>query len=363
MVSAYPAYHGSLVRVRCADREVGGYLRSATGVEGARDRLPDQQRGIEVHTPHVMRDLGLTPWTRTMTTTVERGRNDRSHATLAAKNVRRLRVVDVRSRPCREPRDGRVNVGWFDHRPRRPSRHLALLTTVLLLALLPGGGNFVGGLVAEAVPTSARWLNRALHAAAGVVIAVVAVEIMPDALDVLPGWSIGTAFAAGGLVYLGFDWLIERFTAEGGGRMWLIYLAVATDLFGDGLLIGSGVSVSAGLGVALALGQTLADAPEGFAAVLTFRDNDVPRRWRLLLSASFFLPVLAGAALSFFVLRDRPETWQYAALVGAAGLLTVAALEDMIQEAHEADPDARWSTVALIAGFVIFVFVSAGLGG
>ena len=238
-----------------------------------------------------------------------------------------------------------------------------MLTTVLLLALLPGGGNFVGGLVAEAVPSSARWLNRALHAAAGVVIAVVAVEIMPEALGALSGWAIGAAFTVGGLVYLGFDWLIERLTADGGGRMWLIYLAVATDLFGDGLLIGSGASVSAGLGVALALGQTLADVPEGFAAILTFRDNDVPRRRRLLLSATFFLPVLVGAVLSFFVLRNRPETWQYAALVGAAGLLTVAALEDMIQEAHEADPDARWSTVALIAGFATFVFVSAGLGG
>lgn len=237
-----------------------------------------------------------------------------------------------------------------------------MLTTVLLLALLPGAGNFLGGLVAEVVPTSPRWLNRALHAAAGVVIAVVAVEILPEALSVLSGWAIGTAFALGGLVYLGFDWLVER-SAGGSGRMWLIYLAVATDLFGDGLLIGSGASVSASLGIALALGQTLADVPEGFVAILTFRDNAVPRRRRLLLSISFFIPVIAGAALSFFVLRDRPDTWQYATLVAAGGLLIVAALEDMLQEAHEADADARFSTLALIAGFAVFVFVSAGLSG
>ena len=237
-----------------------------------------------------------------------------------------------------------------------------MLMTALLLALLPGAGNFFGGLVAEVVPTSPRWLNRALHAAAGVVIAVVAVEILPEALSVLSGWAIGTAFALGGLVYLGFDWLVER-SAGGSGRMWLIYLAVATDLFGDGLLIGSGASVSASLGIALALGQTLADVPEGFAAILTFRDSGVPRRRRLLLSLSFFIPVIAGAVLSFFVLRNRPDTWQYATLVAAGGLLTVAALEDMLQEAHEADADARLSTLALIAGFAVFVFVSAGLSG
>jgi ZIP family zinc transporter len=35
--------------------------------------------------------------------------------------------------------------------------------------------------------------------------------------------------------------------------MWMIYLAVATHLIGDGLLIGAGTSVSAGLGIILAL--------------------------------------------------------------------------------------------------------------
>ena len=237
------------------------------------------------------------------------------------------------------------------------------LLAVLLLAMLPGAGNFAGGLVAEWVPTSDRWLNRALHAAAGVVIAVIAVEIFPEALQQLSGWIIGTAFIIGGVAYIGLDWLIERLSGEGRSRMWMIYLAVATDLVGDGLLIGAGASVSAGLGVALALGQTLADAPEGFAAILTFRNNDVPQRRRLLLSASFFLPVVLGALVSFLFLRTRPETWQYTALVVTGGLFTVAAIEDMIQEAHEADTDARESTLALIAGFALFVYVSTALAG
>lgn len=92
------------------------------------------------------------------------------------------------------------------------------------------------------------------------------------------------------------------------------------------------------------------------------RANGVPRTRRLLLSASFLVPVLLAAVLSFLLLRDRPESWQYIALVGTAGLFTVAAFEDMIQEAHETVDDSRYSSIALIAGFVLFVFVSAGLG-
>lgn len=74
----------------------------------------------------------------------------------------------------------------------------------------------------------------------------------------------------------------------------MIYLAVATDLFGDGLLIGSGTAVAASLGLVLAVGQVLADIPEGAATAITFRANEVPRRKRLLLSATFLIPVLGG---------------------------------------------------------------------
>lgn len=143
--------------------------------------------------------------------------------------------------------------------------------------------------------------------------------------------------------------------------MWMIYTAVATDLFGDGLLIGAGSAVAGGLGLVLAVGQVLADVPEGAASNFTFRANDVDRRRRLLLSASFVLPAIAGAAISYLLLRGQPASVQIAALVATAGLFSVAAFEDMITEAHDAAQDTRTSTAALLAGFCLFVLVSAGL--
>ena len=235
------------------------------------------------------------------------------------------------------------------------------VVTILALALLPPAGNFAGGMLAEALPASEAWLNRALHAAAGVVMAVVAVEIVPEALQVVPGWAIAGAFLIGGVAYLSAEALINRFGRSGDGgqnRMWMIYLAVATDLFGDGLLLGAGASVSTGLGFVLALGQVLADVPEGFASILTFRANDVPRRRRIALAASFTVPTLVAAAVAYFALRNRSEALQLAALVATAGLFFVAAIEDMIQEAHETTDDSRISTMALIGGFVLFVLVS-----
>ena len=235
------------------------------------------------------------------------------------------------------------------------------MAAVLALAMLPVLGNVLGGLLAEFLPTNDRWLNRALHAAAGVVVAVVGIEILPSALRVLPSWGIAAAFTVGGLAYLTTETLVERF-AGSRSRMWMIYVVVATDLFGDGLMIGAGSAVALGLGLTLAVGQVMADVPEGFAAILTFRSNDVGRRQRLLLTASFAAPALLGAALSYLVLRQASAAAQQAALVATAGLFTVAVFEDMLSEAHEATEDTRVSTVAFIAGFAAFVVATAGLG-
>jgi zinc transporter, ZIP family len=231
---------------------------------------------------------------------------------------------------------------------------------VIALSLLPVVGNLAGAGVAELSPNADRWRNWALHGAVGVVFAVVAVEIMPEALDVLAGWEIALAFLVGGATYLVVEWITDR-RSSGSNRMWMIYVAVATDLFGDGLLIGAGSAVAAGLGLVLAVGQVLADVPEGAASNFTFRANDVDRRRRLLLSVSFVIPAVVGATLSYALLRDQSASVQLAALVATAGLFSVAAFEDMIAEAHDAAQDTRTSTAALLAGFALFVVVSAGL--
>jgi len=244
---------------------------------------------------------------------------------------------------------------------------------VLGLALLPALGNFGGGLVAEASRTTGRRLNYALHGAAGLVIAVVAVEIMPRVLESLSAWLIALSFALGGIAYVGIEKLVEGLQKRQGQQgqqresdqkgVWMIYIAVSIDLFSDGLLIGAGSAVSLPVALILAAGQVLADIPEGFAAIANMKDKGIPRRKRILLSASFAIPVLSAAAFAYFVLKSQPEAFKFAALTFTAGLLTVAAIEDMIAEAHESGEDTHVSPLAFMGGFVLFVLVSAGLEG
>ena len=236
---------------------------------------------------------------------------------------------------------------------------MSQLWQVLALACLPALGNFAGGVFAEFVRTTPRLLNISLHAAAGIMIAVVAVEIMPEALGTVQSWVIALAFLLGGGAYLLIETVVDRL--QGGDEragMWMIYIAVSIDLFSDGLLIGAGSAVSFGLAVVLAIGQVMADIPEGFATIANFREKGVSRTRRLMLSASFAAPVLLAALLGYFLLRGQSDTVKLSALVFTAGLLTVAAVEEMIREAHESAADTRASVFAFAGGFALFTLVS-----
>ena len=239
------------------------------------------------------------------------------------------------------------------------------LILVLGLALLPAAGNFGGGILSEWLRPSDRALNRALHAAAGIILAVVAVEVMPEALRSAPAWVLALAFVSGGCLYVLVETAVEKWQnarkGSAGAGAWMVYVAVATDLLGDGLLIGAGSAVSIQLALVLALGQVLADIPEGFAVIANFRSKGVGRAKRLLLSASFAIPVVGGALLAYFTLRGRSEAVKMTALVFVAGLYTLAAVEDMLREAHQSAEDSRWSALCLLGGFALFLLVSAGL--
>lgn len=235
---------------------------------------------------------------------------------------------------------------------------------VLLLALLPAAGNFAGGVLAEVLPASRRMLSHALHVAAGVLVGVVAIELMPEALaGTTPPWVAVVGLSLGGIFYVFLEWALDAVQGEGeSAGKWMIYAAVAIDLFSDGLMIGIGSVISWGLALILAIGQVAADIPEGFAAIAIFRDKGIKRSRRLLLSASFAIPALLGATLGYWLLRGQSENWQRGALAFTAGILVIAAVEELIGEAHAAADDTREVALCFIGGFALFTLVATYFG-
>ena len=237
---------------------------------------------------------------------------------------------------------------------------------VLVLAALPAAGNLVGGLAADRVEISERTLSLALHLAAGIVLAVVGLELVPRGLASSAPWVPVVAFAAGGAAFVGIeravDALRERLGAgEGSSGPLAIFTGVALDLFSDGVMIGTAGLIDPTSSVLLAIGQVPADVPEGFAAVATLRRAGFPRRTRVAMAASFTAPVLAGATIGWFALRGALELATVSVLALTGGVLSAVVVEEMIDEAHEA-ATSRLGPVSLTTGFALFAALSAYLG-
>lgn len=234
---------------------------------------------------------------------------------------------------------------------------------VLGLALLPAMGNFAGAVVAEFITVTDRARNFALHAAAGIVIGVVGIELMPRALEASQPWMVIVAYLVGGMSYMGMERLISQWSSRSsdnsGKAAWMIYFAVLVDLFSDGILIGTSLSISTSLAMLAAFAQVSADIPEGFAMAANFKNQKLSRSRRLWLGASLVLPCVAAASMGFWLLKDAAEIWKFSALAFTAGILSLAAAEEMMEEAHQACEDVPWSAGFFIAGFALFALLSA----
>lgn len=247
---------------------------------------------------------------------------------------------------------------------------------VLALALLPAAANFAGGLISEVTNLSPRTVSLALHAAAGIVIAVIGIELMPEAMSTAEPWFPILAFALGGVFAVTVSWGIARVqerrrtqrAAAGGiaesaadakarAASSAIYFGVAVDLFSDGIMIGAGSTLSFGLALILALGQVPADIPEGFATIAVFKRQGLARGKRLLLAASFAIPILLGATIGYWSVRDAPQLVKLSLLAFTAGVLLTVVIEDMMPEAHE-EWEGRLGGLFLVSGFALFAVLS-----
>lgn len=239
------------------------------------------------------------------------------------------------------------------------------LTVLLLIALLPAAGTVAGALIAEWRQPPDWLTGAALHAAAGIAAAVVAVELMPRAVGRGEQWLLAIGFMGGAvasiLLFRLTTWAQNRFGSGGQAGLWAVYAAVATDLLIDGLTTGAGSAVSSGLGLLLALSQVVANIPGGFAVTANFRASDVPRKKRLIAAAAYPITPVAGAAAGFLVLRGTGDVTMALALSFFAGLLLLATIEQIVPEADRSGAPLRISSPAFAAGFIMLMLMSAYL--
>lgn len=152
---------------------------------------------------------------------------------------------------------------------------------------------------------------------------------------------------------------IKRLQGRGADTgLWMVYAAVGADLVSDGLMTRAGSAVGSSLGFLLAASQAIANIPGGFAAVSSLRENEIPRKHRILVSVGMVLPVGVCAALGFWLLGNAEPYYQKSALIAIVGVLLLATIEDVVPEGDAPAPKRWISTSAFASGIVVFALLS-----
>ena len=121
-----------------------------------------------------------------------------------------------------------------------------MVTTAAGLVVFPVLAGILGAVIAVLRPPPPAVVSGVQHFAAGVVMAAVAGEVLPQLSERGPLWLIVVGFAAGVAVLVGMRHLEGEESSPGAGGLPVVFLiVVGVDLFIDGLLVGTGAAVSA----------------------------------------------------------------------------------------------------------------------
>jgi zinc transporter, ZIP family len=233
---------------------------------------------------------------------------------------------------------------------------------VLGLAALPAAANFLGGVLGDLITLPRRTLNLVFEWVAGMLLAVVGIELVPRVLHASLPWLMVVLFVAGAGLFLLIEEstkVFRRQTASqpGGGNPLVIFSGILVDLFLTGVMIGTGVTVELRLGLLLALSLMVADAPEGFISMVGLRDQGISRASRLALLAALALSVLLGATAGYVALSGQSGLVRLGLLALTAGMLMTLVIEEIVPEAQRGG-EAEAAAFLLVGGFATVALLS-----
>jgi ZIP family zinc transporter len=228
--------------------------------------------------------------------------------------------------------------------------HMILTMAIPALVCLGGG-------VLAAVWNPGHQMRSLIqHFAAGVVLAALAVELLPEiGREQAPGWVLAGAFALGSLFMYGIKlWTmrLEHQASAAGSASGMgtgLLLATFIDVATDGFIIGAGFAASGETGTILALGLSV----ELLFLGLALASGDVSGRRIIAISGA-----LGGTVLTFSMLGNLLLSGASHAVIGGTLAFSAAALlylvtEELLIEAHAVE-EKPVSTLVLFGGFLAF---------
>lgn len=226
----------------------------------------------------------------------------------------------------------------------------------LLIMAIPALVALSGGILAALWNPGHQTRSLIQHFAAGVVLAALAVELLPEIQhEHAPGVILVGAFALGSLFMYGLKlWTMHLEHQAAGdektGRLNSgLLLATFIDVAMDGFIIGAGFAAGGNTGMILALGLSVELLFLGLALA-----SEAMGGWRIVAVSGAF----GGTVLAFSLLGNALLVGASPALLGGVLAFSAAALlylvtEELLMEAHAVE-EKPISTLVLFGGFLAF---------
>jgi ZIP family zinc transporter len=225
------------------------------------------------------------------------------------------------------------------------------LLFVIAYTSLAGFALPLGGALAGIERLRPRWLEQELRHGVlafggGVLLAAVALVLVPQGIRELSVFAATASLLIGGLLSLALDRSLAR-----AGRPASNLAAALLDFIPEAVALGALISTQASLGMLLALFIALQNLPEGFNAYreLVVHANTTRSRAMALLVASALLGPVCGL-LGFWILSDAPVATAVTMLAAAGGILYLV-FQDI---APQAKLDRHWGPpLGAVFGFAL----------
>ena len=240
-----------------------------------------------------------------------------------------------------------------------------LLKTTIMGVFFGTFGTTIGGIIGVTFnKTSNKFLSFILSLAAGLMIAVVCFDLIPEALEIANILSVIIATIIGIFVMIICDIVVQQKIRrrkkkininETKGRLLktgiIVSIGLALHNIPEGLAIGAGFDASFKLGISLAIAIAIHDVPEGISMAVPMRKGGVDK---LIIIGCVILSGLATGVGAFIgaIIGEISQTVIAFCLAFAAGAMLYVVSGELIPEANKLY-DGRMSAIGNMIGFLI----------
>ncbi len=237
---------------------------------------------------------------------------------------------------------------------------------ILIISVL---GPIIGSAIGVWRQPSEKSICCLLAFAAGVMLAVSFLELIPESIHLSSVWLCGAGFMIGGLVMF----LIDKFFVGGiipnegehcpRWKKTALYLIFGIFIHNlpEGIAIATGTVSNGNATLMIALAIAIQNIPEGICTSAPYYHCTGQRLKAFLLSSSTAIPILVGFFLGYVLFKNIPEAFIGAIVALVAGVMVYISCDELIPcSCNKAQCNGSHKMIAsLLAGVLLVICLGA----